>query len=591
MARIYGSTNSSNWGLFVDLTETSYSIANNTSAVQAKVYLYRPSSASYYGGSATITVNVAGTSKSVTYNPSYPTNIGAGEGNAKLVATFSYTVGHNSDGKKSASMSMSWSANFTPSSGSASGSLTLTTIPRQANINSAPNFMDDENPTITYKNSAGNSVSELRTCIASEDGQTIFVPYRDISKTGTSYTFNLTDAEREVLRKATLSGSNKRNVKFYVRTVIGGNTYYSNLERTFTVANADPTVTATMEDINEVTLDLTQDSSVVVKDKSLVRITPTATALKDASITKITVNGITVSGSYIDVVGANKYEVIATDNRGLTNKFTFQSESTSIANYFKFIDYNSVTLNATFGRKAPTTGEVDVVYSGNYFNGSFSDEVNNTLSIKYRYKEKNEEWTGEEIWYDLSPEIEDNIFENDEILSILFDYQKNFTFEIKAEDLLSNVLITDITVTKGIPVVNWGEDFVNINGDIRQYEKSLLDRVVLYDGYWNSGSITLEDDITNYRYAIVTMEGMGTYIMCPILPLEYLQSGSVTGFLRGIGGFSSASVVYSYHFNSTYSYTNPKKLTFVGCREVVHYSASNHKEYLNATVLKIIGIR
>ena len=59
MARIYGSTNNSNWGLFVDLNETSYSVGNNNSNVRASVYLYRTNSASYYGGSATIGVSVA----------------------------------------------------------------------------------------------------------------------------------------------------------------------------------------------------------------------------------------------------------------------------------------------------------------------------------------------------------------------------------------------------------------------------------------------------------------------------------------------------------------------------------------------------
>ena len=41
MARIYGSTNSTEWGLFVDLNETSYSVGNNNSNVRASVYLYR----------------------------------------------------------------------------------------------------------------------------------------------------------------------------------------------------------------------------------------------------------------------------------------------------------------------------------------------------------------------------------------------------------------------------------------------------------------------------------------------------------------------------------------------------------------------
>ena len=289
MARIYGSTNNSNWGLFVDFYESSYSISDNTSYVIANVYLYRPNSSSYYGGTASVSVTVNGETKSSTFYPSYPTNIGAGEGNAHNFGSFGFTVGHNSDGSKSVSMSMSWSANFSPSSGSASGSITLTTIPRQANINSAPNFNDENNPTITYTNSAGNSVSSLDACI-SLTGSRDDVPYRSISKTGSSYTFNLTTAERNTLRNATLSGSNTRNVIFHVRTVIGGNTYYSTLTRTLTIVNCSPTLTASIKDVNQNIINITGNDSVIVKDKSTARITASATAKKNASITSITVN-------------------------------------------------------------------------------------------------------------------------------------------------------------------------------------------------------------------------------------------------------------------------------------------------------------
>ena len=94
----------------------------------ASVYLYRTNSSSYYGGTVTISVNVAGQNKSTTVYPSYPTNIGTGTGNAHKMATFSYTVIHNSDGSKTASINMSWSANFNPTSGSASGNLPLTNL-------------------------------------------------------------------------------------------------------------------------------------------------------------------------------------------------------------------------------------------------------------------------------------------------------------------------------------------------------------------------------------------------------------------------------------------------------------------------------
>ena len=337
MARIYGSTNNSNWGLFVDLNETSYSVGNNNSNVRASVYLYRTSSASYYGGSATIGVTVNGEYKSTGFYPSYPTNIGAGEGNAHLVATFDYTVPHNDDGSKTVSMSMSWSANFSPSSGSASGSISLTNIPRQANITSATDFTDEENPTITYENKAGNSVSFLQACI-SLTGVTDDIEYRDIPKTGSSYTFELTDSERNVLRNATLSGSTQRQVIFYVKTGIGGNTYYSTLTKTLTIVNCSPTVTATIEDINTATLEITGSSSsniVIVKGYSKAKITPTAAAKKGASITSIKVNDTVVSKESIELSGTDKYEVRAYDNRGLV-----ASKDLVGGADFTFINYN-----------------------------------------------------------------------------------------------------------------------------------------------------------------------------------------------------------------------------------------------------------
>ena len=117
-------------------------------------------------------------------------------------------IKHNADGSKSFSASVKGAIYAATQNVSGSGSWTLPSIPRKATVTSAPNFNDEGNPTIKYSNKAGNSVTSLQACI-SLTGSKADVAYRDISKTGTSYTFNLTDAEREVLRKAT-TGSNSR---------------------------------------------------------------------------------------------------------------------------------------------------------------------------------------------------------------------------------------------------------------------------------------------------------------------------------------------------------------------------------------------
>ncbi|WP_440337005.1 hypothetical protein [Megamonas funiformis] len=469
MARIYGSTNNSNWGLFVDLNETSYSVGNNNSNVRASVYLYRTSSASYYGGSATIGVSVNGEYKSTGFYPSYPTNIGAGEGNAHLVATFDYTVPHNADGSKTVSMSMSWSADFSPSSGSASGSISLTNIPRQANILTAPDFNDEENPTITYSNSAGNSVSSLQACI-SLTGSADDIEYRDISKTGSSYTFELTDAERNLLRNATLSGSTQRQVIFFVKTEIGGNTYYSTLTRTLTIVNCSPTVTATIEDINTATLEITGSSSTIVKGYSKAKITPTAAAKKGASITSIKVNDTVVSKESIELSGTNKYEVRAYDNRGLV-----ASKDLVGGTDFTFINYIPLTFSGTLERHTPTGNQLDLSFSGNYFNGSFGT-TDNSLTIKWYWKEKNAaEWTlGGTLVKDTDFVINNNVYhsgtaEEETKISLgnIFDYKKTYEIKIEYSDaLLKNNSIT-LLGRKGKPVYNWGRDFFNINGELR----------------------------------------------------------------------------------------------------------------------------
>jgi hypothetical protein len=110
------------------------------------------------------------------------------------------TVNHNTDGSFPGRY-VEISGQSYHIKGSAGGYLSAPKINRQANILTALNFNDEENPTITYENPAGNNVTSLKVCIASTDGQKIYVPYRDISKIGTSYTFNLTDTERKSLRQ------------------------------------------------------------------------------------------------------------------------------------------------------------------------------------------------------------------------------------------------------------------------------------------------------------------------------------------------------------------------------------------------------
>lgn len=152
-------------------------------------------------------------------------------------------IPHNSDGTKSFSVSSfsGWIYD-TGSPTAGAKSYTLPSIAVKAIITSAPNFNDNSNPTISYNNAAGSSVYELQACI-SLTGATDDIAYRDISKTGNSYTFNLTDEERNVLRNATTGNPPSRSVYFFVRTRMTSTSAYSHdtALKTFTVIPSDAT--------------------------------------------------------------------------------------------------------------------------------------------------------------------------------------------------------------------------------------------------------------------------------------------------------------------------------------------------------------
>lgn len=243
-----------------------------------------------------------------------------------LVASGNFTMTHDTAGNKTFSASAEAGIYTVAVNCSGSGSFTLPQIARAAQITSAPNFTDIQNPTINYQNSAGNSVSSLQACI-SLTGSTDNIEYRDISKTGTSYTFNLSEAERNVLRAAA-PNSNTLSVIFYVKTVISGQTYYNRSTRTMTIVNADPTMSnPTYQDSNSTTTAITgDDQKIIQKHSSLTIAIPTATAQKYATITKyqVTINGVTreqtaagnMNWGVLDVSSNITATVKAIDSRG-----------------------------------------------------------------------------------------------------------------------------------------------------------------------------------------------------------------------------------------------------------------------------------
>jgi len=296
----------------------SQSIANNTTTISWTLKGAGNAQSNWYrAGNFKVVINGSTVYSSSTRIQLY---------NGTLVASGNFTMAHDTAGNKSFSASAEAGIYTVAVNCSGSGSFTLPQIARAAQITAAPNFTDIQNPTINYQNSAGNSVTTLQACI-SLTGSTDNISYRDIPKTGTSYTFQLTEAERNVLRAAA-PNSNTLSVIFYIKTVISGQTFYETATRTMTIVDAAPTMgSPTYQDSNSTTVAITEnDQKIIQKHSSLTIAIPAATPQKYATITKyqVTINGVTreqatagnMSWGVLDVSSNITASVKAIDSRG-----------------------------------------------------------------------------------------------------------------------------------------------------------------------------------------------------------------------------------------------------------------------------------
>ena len=137
MATINGSTSSSYWTFKLEVVEESTNIENNTSRVSVAAYIGRSSSAgaSYmYGANLSCYVHIDGVGQqTINYVNSARVNVAAGAWLHIGTTTF-YSVPHNDDGTRTISVTASFSNNISPSSGSANGSVILSTIPRKSTL-------------------------------------------------------------------------------------------------------------------------------------------------------------------------------------------------------------------------------------------------------------------------------------------------------------------------------------------------------------------------------------------------------------------------------------------------------------------------
>lgn len=331
------------------------------------------------------------------------------------------------------------------------------TVKRPATITNAPNFTDEDNPTITYSNPGGNTVDQIQVGIYRTDGQTSIASYRDVPRDKTSYTFELTDQEREKLIAAVPNGSSSTKVRFYIKTYKDGAIIDSPLkvEKTVTIINATPEIECSVKDVGAASTALTKDENSVIRGFNYVTASMTQTLKKGATVNKqtITNGGQTINGAsaVFENVENNSFVFSLTDSFGQT-----VSETVTL----NLIPYVSLTCDL-YTNNPTADGKMQFKVSGNYFNSKFGDKgVVNELTVLWRIKENNDEY-GE--WIPASPVAKTDTYEA--IVNVTgLNYRSTYTIQAIAKDLVktSGVLSLEQKV-KSLTVFNWGEDNFDIN--------------------------------------------------------------------------------------------------------------------------------
>lgn len=413
-------------------------IAGNYSIVTATLSYSRTNSGYTTNGkwSGSITIN------GVTTPHTSPNEIVITQNSNTVAMTATVKVPHDNDGKKSVYISCAGgmtSSSVTLKSTSCASTITLDTIPRQATITSAPDFTDLDNPTIYFSNPANcpmdvwlepNPVGD-HLCVRN-----------NISNTG-SYTWTLTDAEREQLRNK-CTGKTSCTIRIGLYSTVGGITYADYKDKTFTMS--DNTATKPSVTINYT---LNNDSlpskfaGMCIQGKSRLNINLTAQGKYGASITNYSAStdGKTyyTSSFTTDAITKSsnvKIEASAKDTRGFTGTTT--SEEINVIAYSKPLVIPIGSENAILCYRSDGNGvrignstSVWIKAKRSYYNLSGK----NGCALHWRRRLITEAWNDSvHKWQDLIEEGNTFTDEYNGLIGEVFELNKSYAVQIRAID-------------------------------------------------------------------------------------------------------------------------------------------------------------
>ena len=437
------------YSLLLDVSEKSYSIENNTSQIEWRVGI-RSNTAyhNHYGLSETYVVNINGT---VVHNAVHTPTVNSGA--TVWVASGTTTVSHNADGSKSISVSASFNnadrGTYSPTTGSCSGSLKLTTIPRAT----TPSI---DKPSLD----CGSAIKISGTSASSNFSHKVYVTWNGTkTQIGTiasgtttpSFSYTIpTDWEKNI------PDSTSGIATFTLETISGSTSVGSKtINATIKVrSGVVPSIgTVSISDTNSICAGIGQ----YVQSQSKLKFSIATSGNQGSTITSVSTkfNGQTYSGSTfttqaIQNSGTLSYTITATDSRGRT---ATKSGSVSV------VAYNPPSLTNVSAKRANSSYAIDEssgTYALLHFKVGFTSLSNkNVTSFYIQYRA-----SGASSWTKINSWANNYTLEQDYKAGNLFT-STTTTYEIAfgvKDKFMSDYSWQIVTVTPTYTLINFGKD-------------------------------------------------------------------------------------------------------------------------------------
>ena len=437
------------YSLLLDVSEKSYSIENNTSTVEWWVGI-RSNTAyhNHYGLAETYTVVINGsTVHSAVHKPT------VGNGQTVWVASGTATVGHNADGSKTVAVSASFNnadrGTYLPTTGSCSGSLKLTTIPR-ATVPSVDKPSLDCGSVIKFTGTSASSnfSHKLYTTWNNEEK---LIATIDKGSTAVSYSYTIPTSWEKNMPNTTSA------IATFILETLNGDTVIGRKSINATVQVRSGIVPAignpTIEDTNSIS----KAMGLYVQSQSCIKFTIPTSGNQGSTITSVstkfnnqTYSGSTFTTQAIQDSGTLTYTITVTDSRGRT---ATKSGSVNV------VAYNPPSLTNVSAKRANSGYAVDEssgTYALLHFKVGFTSLSNkNVTSFYIQYRA-----SGASSWTKINSWANNYTLEQDYKAGNLFTSTTS-TYEIAfgvKDKFMSDYSWQIVTVTPTYALINFGKD-------------------------------------------------------------------------------------------------------------------------------------